>query len=429
MRSSHLLVVPLLALGGCIGVDGDQARLCRTALPALEQPLTRIVVQRIRTIERGVRVEYRAVPAGGDAVLRFAECRFALGRRTEVEAITTDRGEVPGATAYLLRRYYVETPEGAAADPGPPASDTDVPAWPTPLAVLAQHLLAGAPGAAVLALLAAAYGLVWGLVGRIHLAFGALAAIGATAAGVAVAGVSAGTPSLGGLAAALLLGVTAAALYGLASGYTAFVAVPARQGQGSLIASVGLAMALAEWLRLTAGSHAVWIGTVGAGPVPLARAGDFVVTFVPESALVAGIGLGAALSLALAMRLSRFGRLWRAAAQDPGAAALCGIDVGRLLTVTLLLSGGLAGLAGALAAIRWGALGFADGLALGLKALAGAILGGVGSVPGALAGGLVVGLSESLWSVLFPVDGRDLALFIALVIAIMLRPNGLFARP
>ena len=426
--SKAVALLLLLALCSCAAIDGDQVRLCRIALPALEPEGARIIVRRVLPIEHGVRVSYRAAVGEGPSLDRFAECRFALGRRTEIEAITTDRGEVPGATVYLLRRYYVETPEGAAGDPGPPPPDADLPEWPRPAAILVQHLLAGAPGGAILALLAAAYGLVWGLIGRIHLAFGALSTIGAAAAGIAVAAIGGGAPTFAGLAAALALAVAAAGLHGWAVGRMAFVAVPSRSGQASLIASLGLAIALSEYLRLAAGSHAAWIGPVGAGPVFVARAGDFIVTIEPGAIILAGAGFSVALALAAAMRLTAFGRHWRAAAQDPTAAELSGIDVGRLVGRTLLLSGGLAGFAGALAAIRWGALGFADGFALGLKALAGAVLGGIGSVPAALAGGLVAGLAESLWPLLFPVEGRDLALFIALVIAIMLRPRGLFAR-
>jgi len=110
----------VLAAAGCARVDEERARLCRIAVPVLEPPGTHIRIERILGIEHGVRVEYRATPETGPGRDRFAECRFALGRRNEIEAIATDRGEVPGATVYLLRRYYVETPEGAAADPGPP---------------------------------------------------------------------------------------------------------------------------------------------------------------------------------------------------------------------------------------------------------------------------------------------------------------------
>ena len=106
-------------LVSCAYVDEDQARVCRIALPALEPAGSHIAVERAEAAERGVRIVYRVSEASGIQREAFAECRFALGRPKEIEAIRTDRGEVPGATVYLLRRYYVDTPEGVAADPGP----------------------------------------------------------------------------------------------------------------------------------------------------------------------------------------------------------------------------------------------------------------------------------------------------------------------
>lgn len=132
----------LLVLGGCTAIDGDQARLCRIALPALEAPGTAIAVRRIAAIEHGARVTYRATPPGKAALERFAQCRFAIGRRLDIEAITTDRGEVPGATVYLLRRYYVSTPEGVAADPGSPPLSASLSSWPSDLALFIGLLIA-----------------------------------------------------------------------------------------------------------------------------------------------------------------------------------------------------------------------------------------------------------------------------------------------
>lgn len=135
-RAIGAWVLVAFALAGCARIDQDQVRLCRIALPALEPAETRITVRRVGAVERGVRIDYEAARAGSPALARFAECRFALGRRHTVEAITTDRGEVPGATVFLLRRHYIETPEGAAADPGPGEPESDLPSWAMPAATL-----------------------------------------------------------------------------------------------------------------------------------------------------------------------------------------------------------------------------------------------------------------------------------------------------
>jgi branched-chain amino acid transport system permease protein len=380
-----------------------------------------------------VRIDFRVRRDGLPDASRFAVCRFAdgglSGGRSDLVAITTDSGPISGAALYLLKRYYLDTREGVAGDPGP-GEPSPIPAIPASLAEPLQHALVGLPRAGIYAVLAAAYALVFGLVGRINLAFGELAAIGAAAAGITAAALATGESSIAaGVGAALAVAAGAAALHGLVAGHVAFRLVSPRSGQAALIATLGLSIALMEYLRLAVGDRPPWIPSVWSEPIRLARAGEFVLTVTPVSVAVGAVGLAAALALAAAMRWSAFGRAWRAHADDPLAAALFGIDGARLLTRTLLLAGASAGLAGGLAALQFGALGFAGGFGLGLKALAAAILGGIGSVPGALAGGLAISGFETLWSAALPIDGRDVALYAALVLTIVLKGGAWLAAP
>ena len=82
-------------------------------------------------------------------------------------------------------------------------------------------------------------------------------------------------------------------------------------------------------------------------------------------------------------------------------------------------------LSGMLIVVQYGGLGFAGGFQFGLKALIAAIIGGIGSIPGALIGGAAVGLFETLWSAYLPIEGRDMALYAALVVFLVYRPGGL----
>jgi branched-chain amino acid transport system permease protein len=296
---------------------------------------------------------------------------------------------------------------------------------PPPLAYALQQVFVAMPKAAIYGLLATAYALVFGLVGRINLAFGEIAATGAAAAVAGVAamlGLGIAGP-LAGLGAGLVAAAFAGGLYGFAGGHMTII--PIRDGaQPSLIASVGLSLALMEWLRVLQGPATVWLPPVLSQTVPLARAEDFLVVLTPVSLLTTGLGLLTGSGLVAAMRYSPFGRAWRATADDAFAAALFGIDGRRLLLATLALSGAMAGLAGLLIVVQYGGLGFADGFQFGLKALIAAVLGGIGSVPGALLGGIAVGAFEAAWSAALPIEARDIALYAALAAILALRPGG-----
>lgn len=125
------------------------------------------------------------------------------------------------------------------------------------------------------------------------------------------------------------------------------------------------------------------------------------------------------------MRGQPFGRAWRACADDAGMAALCGVNVGRTISRTFVVSGAYAGIAGAIIAIHYGGVGFTMGTILGFKALTAAVVGGIGSLSGAMLGGLLVGAVETLWSAYLPVAGRDIAVFALLAFVLVLRPHGL----
>ena len=88
---------------------------------------------------------------------------------------------------------------------------------PRPLAIGLQHFVAALPPIAIYGLLAAAYSLVYGLVGRINFAFGELAAIGGYAAFLAFALVGASPGTGAALALSLLLALTSALSYGVAA--------------------------------------------------------------------------------------------------------------------------------------------------------------------------------------------------------------------
>jgi branched-chain amino acid transport system permease protein len=426
-----ILSAALALLAGCAPLlEADQARLCRMALPAIEPPESAIVIQRQSPFPdgRGLRVDYLAGPAGETFTTHYAECRFAAPgrprRSQDLVSIETDRGPLNAYQLSILIRFWLATPEARADDPEPLLGARQ--AWRAPAGLVygLQQAINGLPLAAIYALLAAAYSLVYGLVGRINLAFGELAAAGGYAASFGVLLAAAFAP-WGPLALALALAVTTAAAFGIASGRLVFAPLHRASGQQALVAAVGLSLFLQEFLRLTQGGRLRWVNPILNDPFAVARAGDFVAAATPIALLVGAFALTAAAGLLVVMKATRFGRQWRAYADDPLAAELFGIDPKKIFAKTFALASAMAGLSGFVMTIFYGGVGYGASTALGLKALIAAILGGIGSVPGAFLGGLIIGGFEALWSALFPIDYRDVAVYCLLAAVLILRPGGL----
>jgi branched-chain amino acid transport system permease protein len=432
--AAAILLVLLAACGELI--DADEARLCRMTLPALNDA-ARLDVQQTRPgpFPFSLRIDYRAIGADGAMQARFVICRYSSERGARgprvLTGLATEFGPMADASFFFLKRFYLDAPDAGAVDPAPPTASAGLPEVPSWLAYGSQQLLVALPSAAIYAMLAAAYALIYGLAGRIVLIFGEFAALGSLAGIVglgAVAGFGIET-ALAGVLAALLIGVASSALHGLALSRAALGRLARQPGQHVLIATVGTGIALSEYLRLAQGAYTRWLPPLFNQPMPLMRAGDFVTTLTSASALAVLAGLSATLGLLAYMQRSRYGRAWRAVSDDAGMAALCGVNERAVLDKALIIAAGLAGLAGIIVTALYGGMGFAGGFSLGLKALIAAILGGIGSITGAALGGLALAAFEAIWSSTMPIEGRDLVIHAALVIVLVFRPGGLFGFP
>jgi branched-chain amino acid transport system permease protein len=125
---------------------------------------------------------------------------------------------------------------------------------------------------------------------------------------------------------------------------------------------------------------------------------------------------------------SRLGRGIRAVAQDSEAAALMGVNKDRVVQITFLLGGIMAGGAAVLYLMKFGVTRWNAGFILGVKAFTAAVLGGIGNVRGALIGGFVLGLAENYGSALIGTEWKDVVAFLLLVVILLFRPTGLLGE-
>jgi branched-chain amino acid transport system permease protein len=125
---------------------------------------------------------------------------------------------------------------------------------------------------------------------------------------------------------------------------------------------------------------------------------------------------------------TKIGRGIRATAEDPETAGLMGVNIDRMVMVTFLVGGLMAGAAGALYGLFFGEARFNIGFIPGIKAFTAAVLGGIGNVRGAALGGILLGVSESLGVTCIGAQWQDVIAFLILVAVLMFRPTGIIGE-
>lgn len=285
-----------------------------------------------------------------------------------------------------------------------------------------QQVLNGLHSGALYALLAFGYALTNGILHRTNLAYGALFAFcGQTMILAAVFGYQIlwlTLPATIAFAAVLTFVYAALASHLLARS----LFEPLAESSPNTIAAATLAVALVmtEISRIAANTHDVWLQPMLGTPVVFAEAAGFKATLTVIQLLNCTFVVLALAAGSFILGRSRYGRLWRAVSDDPHAAAMCGTDVRRVFRASVVAGGLCAALAGILAALYYGNLGFGAGLIYGLKVLFITAVGGYLSPPRAAAGAAAYGLAESLWTGYFTVEWRDAWMFLFLVAILVL---------
>jgi branched-chain amino acid transport system permease protein len=299
---------------------------------------------------------------------------------------------------------------------------------------LLQQLINGLSLGAMYALIAVGYTVVYGIVQLINFAHGEIFMLGGFGA-VTVWLLTPGRPSSLLIFPFMLIGGIVAAV-GVALLMERFAYRPLRNAPrlAPLITAIGVSIVLQEVVRL-------FFERIPGFPSAKAA-----VTF-PQINVLSGdaVPLGASLSiqrgsiftvvaliictvlLYLFVNRSRLGRAMQATSQDPDTARLMGINVDRIIMIAFGVGAALAAVAGLAYGLRYTQVQFNMGFLAGLKAFTAAVLGGIGNIYGAVLGGLVLGLAESL-ATMIPFTGgawKDVWAFVLLILVLVFRPQGL----
>ena len=302
---------------------------------------------------------------------------------------------------------------------------------------LLQTLLDGLTVGSLYALIALGYTMVYGILKFINFAHSDVFVLGAWISFVAATKAAghlweAGqTPPWWGGVFILLVSMTACALVGFTIERLAYKPLRKAPRLNVLITAIGVSLFLqnigqTEWLF---GTRPARRPALVAQDVPLATIAGVKVWLVD----VLGFGTAVLLMFALDRLVfhSTLGRAMRAVSYNPPIAALMGINVDRIISITFVIGASLAAAAGFLYGQKYPGLNQPAApvwVLLGLKAFVAAVIGGIGNVHGAMMGGILIGLLEFFGAAYISSELRDVYVFSLLIIVLLVRPSGIFGK-
>ncbi|MYH90392.1 MAG: branched-chain amino acid ABC transporter permease [Gammaproteobacteria bacterium] len=157
---------------------------------------------------------------------------------------------------------------------------------------------------------------------------------------------------------------------------------------------------------------------------------DFRIIMPYDRILICALAILSIVAFITFMQFSRTGRALRALAQDRDAAQLMGVNVNRYSMIGFALGAMLAGLVGGLLVTITG-VNLGMGGPTSIKAFLMVMIGGAGVISGAIVGGFILGMLEAVGLAVLSQYGdiTYLVIFIALMIFLTIRPQGLMGKP
>ena len=281
--------------------------------------------------------------------------------------------------------------------------------WPNFVSQLFNGLATGA----LLALISSGLTIIYGTLGVLNLAHGAMFMLGGYAGYVAFQ--ATGSFIIAVIAGALFLVVVGAILeFGIIRRFYD------RPPEDQLLVTFGIGLVLVELVRFGFGSlsKTVMPPSWAAGVTPM----GFLI-YPTYRIVVAGIAAAALGALYFVLYRTRLGLIVRAGIEDSTMVGMLGINVYRVFMVVFGVGAMAAGFAGIVNAPVV-SLAPDMGESILVQTFVVVVIGGVGSFPGAILGGLIAGEILSLTSMIDPAYS-EVMLFAVMTLVLLLRPQGL----
>lgn len=279
---------------------------------------------------------------------------------------------------------------------------------------IAFELLNGVVWGLLLGITALGLCLLYGLMGVINMAHGSLYMVGAICAAYMVNSL--------GMNFWLVLVASALVVSAITLGLNSvlFERVLQRDPAISLLATAGLFLTIDNVVLAVHGGEPESVMPPIFDVVDL-----FGISYPLYRIITAVIALAALGGMAAFLRYTKYGLWMRAVPQNRELAAVTGVPISSVNSVTAALAGLTAGLAGALSAPITGAY-FQMGLAVIAACFIVVVIGGMGNLIGAVVVAVLLGIVRGLYSTVLPPTWSEVAALSTLLCVLYLKPNGIF---
>ena len=190
----------------------------------------------------------------------------------------------------------------------------------------------------------------------------------------------------------------------------------------SMIIAIGLILLLQTTAAVGFGTQEKWVPKLLPGVLAV-----WGVRLAWDRVLSVLIGITLVSSLFLFIQRTRVGQAMVAISQDPDAAALQGIDVNRISSLSMAIGCAMAAIAGGLMGAIFQVEPFMGGFAM-TKGIAVIILGGLGSIWGAVIGGLILGLIDGMVPLAANTTVATIIGFVLIIFILIIKPQGLLGH-
>ena len=280
-----------------------------------------------------------------------------------------------------------------------------------------SYLIGGLGLGSVYAIIALGYSMVYGIAKMLNFAHGDVIMVGAFMAYFAISKYQ--LPVLVGV----LLAVAVCTILGVVIERLAYKPLRHASSLSVLITAIGVSYFLQNSAMLLWGTDTKIFPTVLSGSLNI---GSLSVPYLTLITILTCIVIMVVLTLFI--NRTKTGRAMRACSEDKGAAALMGINVNRIISITFAIGSGLAAIASVLLVATYPSVYPTLGSMPGIKAFTAAVFGGIGSIPGAFLGGLVLGVVENLSRAYISTQLSDAIVFLVLIVVLLIKPTGLLGK-